>query len=457
MPHSPKETFVPPFAAPERPGWCCLRCLTRRGINMSGLLSLSAGSGSRGLGLGGGCCGSGLGGGALRTLATSAGRTVGAVATRATARARRSSLLLGQLASGDVALVDPHLDADATEGGAGLVEAVVDLRTQGVQRAATLAVELGARHLGAAEATGDLDTDALGAGAGGGLHALAHRTTERHTSRELLGDALRDELAVDLGVLDLEDVELDLLAGELLELAADAVGLGATTTDDDAGTRGVDVDAEPVTGALDVDAGDAGAVHARGHELADRHVLLDVVAVALTLLGGVGEPTALVLRGDPETEACGVDLLAHQRLPPFVALAGLGATTTVMWLVRLLMRPARPWARGRNRFMVGPSSMNAEATTRSRSSNRSAVLSALTRAFAIADSSTLRIGSAAPWGARRRIDTASVAFLPRMRSMIRRAFCGVTRTWRATARASVVVVSVAISDDAPSCRPSRDP
>ena len=33
-PHSPKLTSVPPFAAPERPGWCCLRCLTRRGINM---------------------------------------------------------------------------------------------------------------------------------------------------------------------------------------------------------------------------------------------------------------------------------------------------------------------------------------------------------------------------------------------------------------------------------------
>ena len=30
----PKVTFVPPLAWPERPGWCCLRYLTRRGINM---------------------------------------------------------------------------------------------------------------------------------------------------------------------------------------------------------------------------------------------------------------------------------------------------------------------------------------------------------------------------------------------------------------------------------------
>src|SRR6476660_9678744 len=311
MPHSPKETFVPPFAAPERPGWCCLRCLTRRGINMSGLLSLSAGSGSRGLGLGGGCCGSGLGGGALRTLATSAGRTVGAVATRATARARRSSLLLGQLTSGDVALVDPHLDADAAEGGAGLVEAVVDLRTQGVQRDATLTVELRAGHLRAAEAAGDLDTDALGAGAGGGLHALAHRATERHTSRQLLGDALGDELGVDLGVLDLEDVQLHLLARELLELATDAVGLGATATDDDAGTRGVDVDADAVTRALDLHPRDAGPLHALGHELADRDVFLDVVPVTLTHLGAVSEPTAAMLGRDAQAEAVRVDLLTH--------------------------------------------------------------------------------------------------------------------------------------------------
>ncbi|OLP61926.1 hypothetical protein BJM39_21970 [Salmonella enterica subsp. enterica serovar Javiana] len=155
------------------------------------------------------------------------------------------------------------------------------------------------------------DTDALGAGAGGGLHALAHRATERHASRELLGDALRDELGVDLGVLDLEDVQLHLLARELLELATDAVGLGAATTDDDAGTRGVDVHTDAVTGALDLDAGDAGPLHALGHEFADGDVFLDVVAVALALLGGVSEPAALVLGGDAEAEAVRVDLLAH--------------------------------------------------------------------------------------------------------------------------------------------------
>src|SRR5438876_12266405 len=34
MPYSPNVTRVPPLAAPERSGWCCLRCLTLRGISM---------------------------------------------------------------------------------------------------------------------------------------------------------------------------------------------------------------------------------------------------------------------------------------------------------------------------------------------------------------------------------------------------------------------------------------
>src|SRR6476620_4306860 len=264
-----------------------------------------------GAGRGGGLGSSGLvhcrsSGGLVAVTTTGAVRTVTAVTARATRRARGSGLLGSELLGRHVALVDPHLDADATEGGAGLVEAVVDLRTQRVQRDATLAVELGAAHLGAVETAGDLHADALGAGALRGLHALAHRATEGDTSGELLGDALGDQLAVDLGVLDLEDVELDLLARELLELAADAVGLGAAAADDDARPGGVDVDADPVTGALDLDLGDAGPLHALGHELADRDVFLDVVLVQL-----VGVPPGLVVRGDAEPEPVRVDLLTH--------------------------------------------------------------------------------------------------------------------------------------------------
>src|SRR6185436_17705289 len=179
--------------------------------------------------------------------------------------------------------------------------------TQRVQGHAALAVELRARHLGAVEATRALDPDALGTRAHRGLHRLAHRAAELHAARELLGHALGDELGVHLGVLDLEDVELHLLAGELLELAADAVRLGAAAADHDARPRGVDVHPHTVAGALDLDLGDAGPLHALGQELADRDVLTDVGLVQL-----VGVPPALVVGGDAETEPVRVDLLAHQ-------------------------------------------------------------------------------------------------------------------------------------------------
>src|ERR1700712_6074056 len=55
MPNSPNVTAVPPLAAPERPGWCCLRCLTLRGMSMSALLCVRCGLGralDRGVGTG---------------------------------------------------------------------------------------------------------------------------------------------------------------------------------------------------------------------------------------------------------------------------------------------------------------------------------------------------------------------------------------------------------------------
>jgi hypothetical protein len=47
------------------------------------------------------------------------------------------------------------------------------------------------------------------------------------------------------------------------QLGAQLVGLRATATDDDAGPGGVDVDADAVTRALDVDAADRGGLELR--------------------------------------------------------------------------------------------------------------------------------------------------------------------------------------------------
>src|SRR3712207_7087059 len=92
MAYSPKLISVPPLARPERLGWCCLRCLTRRGISTVSdpllgrrggvlrgrVLGRSGGRGGRGVrhGLGDGLLGSDLAGGRGH-------RTVGGVDGRA--------------------------------------------------------------------------------------------------------------------------------------------------------------------------------------------------------------------------------------------------------------------------------------------------------------------------------------------------------------------------------------
>src|SRR3954469_18071844 len=281
-------------------------------------LRLFCGLGGRGrLGRGGRGrpTGFGRGGGRARGAGTTrAGRTVAALATRRALGGVTG--LAGLQATDELTLVDPHLDADAPERRLGLEEAVVDVGTQRVQRDAAIAVVLGAGHLGTAETTAALHADALDLRrAHGGLDRLPHRAAERHAVGKLLRDRLGDQLGVGLGVLDLEDVQLDLLLGQLLQRATDPVGLRAAAADDDARPGGVDVDADAVTSALDLDLGDAGALHARRQQLADLDVLGHVLGVLL-----VGVPARLPVRGDTQAETVRVDLLAHYRPPAFFLL-----------------------------------------------------------------------------------------------------------------------------------------
>src|SRR3954471_3691218 len=141
--------------------------------------------GRRGGALGGGAAGLGpAGGGAGR--ARTALRALGPLATLLTLGEGLEGLPPGTRAAG-VALVAPDLHADAAEGGAGLVDAVVDVRAERVQRHPALAVELRPAHLGAPQTSGALRPDALDLRAAlRGLHRLAHGTTEADPAGELL-------------------------------------------------------------------------------------------------------------------------------------------------------------------------------------------------------------------------------------------------------------------------------
>src|SRR5699024_4857758 len=98
-------------------------------------------------------------------------------------------------------------------------------------------------------------------------------------------------------------------------------------------------------------------------------------------------------------------------------------TTIVMWLVLLLIGEADPFARGRKRFIVGPSLTKASLTTKFSTSK-----SKLFSAFATADINTFSMIPADLFGVNFKIEIASATLLPLIRSITKRAFRGEVRT-----------------------------
>src|SRR5205823_3471628 len=128
-----------------------------------------------------------------------------------------------------------------------------------------------------------------------------------------------------------------------VKLAAKRIHLGARLADHDAGTSGVDVDLHLVLVLLDRDR----------RETRVGELVLDVVADADVLEQVVGElafvePRRLPVVDVSDAEYLWMDFLSH--------VYSLATNSMVMWLVRLRIRVARPRARGRKRFRVGPSS-----------------------------------------------------------------------------------------------------
>src|SRR5262249_28346280 len=233
--------------------------------------------------------------------AAAAGRVLVAQAHVAARRDRVEAL------GHDLALVDPDLDADAAGGSARLDEAVVDVGADRVQRHAALAVLLAAAHLGTAEAAGALDLHAGCAGADRARERALHRAAERDTGGKLLGDRLRDKLRVELGALDLVDVDVDVLLRDRMQLFAERIDLDAGLADHDPGACGVDVNRDPLLVLADQDVGQPRVRELLVDVLADLDVLEDVPGDLL--LAGV--PVRLPVLDDADAQAARVDLLAH--------------------------------------------------------------------------------------------------------------------------------------------------
>src|SRR5688572_4546778 len=305
-----------------------------------------------------------------------------------------------------LALVEPHLHADLAVGRARFGEAVVDVGAQRLQRQLAVQIPFGAGDLRAVQPAGDAHLDAARAEAQRRLHRLAHGPPERHALLELHGHRLGDQLRLELRLLDLLDVDEDLPVGALLDLLLQLVDFRALAADDDARTRGVDVDLQVVRRALGLDPRDARVREALLEVLAQRQVLVQQLRVI-----AVGEPARAPGLVEAEPETVRVNLLAHEYLlskprsarrsrrsrtpdsvwsscfvafvvtdryavaPAFLlvfrARAGLAAaappvpltraifrgrsaTFTVRCAERLTTRNARPIGAGRTRFIDGP-------------------------------------------------------------------------------------------------------
>src|SRR3954454_21423609 len=273
----------------------------------------------------------------------------------------------------NLALEDPHLHAANAISGVRGRFGVIDVATQSVQRNASFAIPFRARDLGTAEAASAGDPDAFSAEAQRRLHGPLHCTAERDAALELVGDALRDKLGVNLGLADFDDVEAHFGARHLLQLALQLLDVRALLADDDTGARGIDGDAADLGGPLDH--------HLRNRRL--RRLRHDVLADLEVL---EQQPTVVLPFGEPAAVPGTVDLQAKPDRRGFLThyASSCSRTTTRIWLNGLTMRAERPRARVAKRFIEMDLPTLASATT-SASTSRLWLFSAL----ATADASTL--------------------------------------------------------------------
>src|SRR6202048_2011329 len=233
------------------------------------------------------------------------------VATRPGIVALGHLLVLGhRVVLKDFALEDPDLDAACAEGGERGRHPVIDVGAQRVQRHAALAIPFHARDFGAAETARAVDTNAFGTEAHRRLHRALHGAAERDAALQLLGDRFGDQGRVELRLADFDDVDDHVGGGDVGNLLAKLVDIGALLADHDAGARGMDRHAALLVRTLDHDPGDRRLLQFLVQDLADFDILVQQLAVLVL----AGEPTGIPRPVDAETKSDWIDLLTHRSL-----------------------------------------------------------------------------------------------------------------------------------------------
>ena len=157
----------------------------------------------------------------------------------------------------DDTTANPHLDTNTAISGVSLGVGIIDIGTQGVKRSTTLFEVLATSDFGTTDTTGDGDLDTFGTSTHRGSDGVLDGAAVLDTAFNLFGNVLGNENGIHLGAFHLADVDLHILASELLELLTQFVNLGTRTTDNQTRTSRVNRDGEQLKSTLNVNLGDA--------------------------------------------------------------------------------------------------------------------------------------------------------------------------------------------------------
>jgi len=131
------------------------------------------------------------------------------------------------IVSEDLALENPNLDAAHTVSRLSGAVGEVDVGAQCMQRDATFAIPLHAGDLGATQPPRTIDPDALRTEPHRRLHRALHSAAKGDAPLELLSDTVGDELGLDFGLSDLDDIEAYLAVGEFGDVRPQLLDIGA--------------------------------------------------------------------------------------------------------------------------------------------------------------------------------------------------------------------------------------
>ena len=105
-----------------------------------------------------------------------------------------------------------------------------------MKRCTTFLEHLAARHFSTVKTAADLNLDAFGTAAHCSCDCHLHCTTVGDFAFDLASDVGCYDLSIEFGTLYLEDVDLNILVGDLHELFLQLVDILSALTDDESGT-----------------------------------------------------------------------------------------------------------------------------------------------------------------------------------------------------------------------------